>query len=129
MEIPFWDGDLFLLLTRRTDFGLILCLNMHPWCFESISIRPNPRCGFGLFPSCIKDSNKPEVLAILEALTIYSRSFGDNLIVESDTFNEASSISQKGRAPWKFLYILNEIRALSSSMRVVFKHVFHFANA
>ena len=103
--------------------------DVRPWCFESISIRPNPRCGFGLFPGCIKDSNEAEELAILEALAIYSGSFGDNLIVESDSFNEASSISRKGRAPWKFLYILNEIRPLSSSMRLVFKHVFHFANA
>ena len=60
-----------------------------------------------------------ELLAILGALRFYSGSFGDSLIVESYLSNAVSWVSQKGRAPWKSLYILNEITALSSWMWVV----------
>ena len=50
------------------------------------------------------------------------------MIVESYSSNAVSWVSQKSRAPWKFFYILNEIRVLSSSLRVVFKHVVWSAN-
>lgn len=50
-------------------------------------------------------------------------SFGKKLIVECDSSNAISLVSENGKAPWKFLYIFNEIRALSYFMRLIFKHV------
>ena len=44
-------------------------------------------------PIGIKDSNEAEVFAILKTLRIYSRSFGDNLIVESNSSNAVSWVS------------------------------------
>lgn len=56
-----------------------------------------------------RDSNEAEVLAILEALRIYLGSLNKSLIMENDTSNAISSVSQTAGVPWKFGYILNEI--------------------
>lgn len=43
--------------------------------------------------------------------------------VESNSSNTISSVSSSSKFPWKFLYILNEIRVLSSSLQVAHCHV------
>ena len=50
-------------------------------------------------PIRIKDSIEAEVLAILEALKIYSRLHGKNLIAKSDSHNAISWASQKVKGP------------------------------
>lgn len=43
--------------------------------------------------------------------------------LESDSPIAISWIFQKDNIPWKFHYLLNEIRSLSSLFQVVFKHI------
>lgn len=52
----------------------------------------------------IKDSNEAEVLAILEALEIFSRLFQGSLIVESDSYNAISLVTSDKDEPWKLHY-------------------------
>ena len=71
----------------------------------------------------IKESNEAKVLAILEALRIFSFTLKENLIVESDSSNAIRWVSKVERGPWRFQYYLNEIKALSSSIKVSFSHI------
>lgn len=72
----------------------------------------------------VKDSNEVQVLALLEALRIYSGSFHECLNVESDSSNALRITFHENS-----ITILNEIRAFSSSIQVVFEHVNCSANA
>lgn len=47
----------------------------------------------------IKDSNKVDVLSILEALRTYYRSVSQSLIVESNSSNAVSWVLRNGMAP------------------------------
>lgn len=60
-------------------------------------------------PIGIRDSNEVEVLAISEALCIFSGSFQDKLIVESNSSNVVGWVPQIGSKPWKFHFYFNEI--------------------
>lgn len=53
----------------------------------------------------IKDSNQAKVLAILEALRIYSSSFMNSLIVKSDMANTVSWVNSL-RGPWKIQFLI-----------------------
>lgn len=74
----------------------------------------------------VKDSNEVEFLAFPLALRIYSFSFHEELIVESDSYGVMVTSSDKG--PWNFHYILYKIRSLVSSFQVVFHHVVRSSN-
>lgn len=50
----------------------------------------------------LKDSNEAKVMAILEALRIYSQAFQESLIVESDT---STKISRGCQQSWRALEI------------------------
>ena len=52
----------------------------------------------------VRDSNEVEVLAILEALRIFSRSFMGSLIVESDSSNAFSWVTSSAVNPWKIQF-------------------------
>lgn len=54
---------------------------------------------FSKFVGDIKDSNKAELLAILEALQIFSASFHGRLMVESVSFNAISWVSKSTARP------------------------------
>lgn len=75
----------------------------------------------------IKDSNQAEVLAILEAVRIYSSSFLNSLIVKSDLANTISWVNSL-RGPWKIQFLFNEIHHLMSLIRVSFQHISRPAN-
>ena len=53
--------------------------------------------------------NEVEVLAILEALPLYPRNFHGGFIVESDSFNMMTWVSNLKANPWKFWVDSNEI--------------------
>ena len=74
-----------------------------------------------------KDSNEAEILAILEALRSYSGRFLEDLIGESDFLNDISWVDYR-KGPWRFQFILNEIKSLSSSISVTFSYVSRLAN-
>lgn len=76
----------------------------------------------------IRDSNKAEVLAILEVLGIFSRSFHMKLIVESDSFNAVSWVTKDDCKPWKLHFYFNKIKDLVCCIQVVFHHHIQFAN-
>ena len=76
----------------------------------------------------VRDSNEAEVLVILEALWCFSRMFRGSLIVESDSSNTIAWVSNRKANQWKFHFLFNEIRALSSSINVVFRHELRSAN-
>lgn len=58
--------------------------------------QPHPK-GVG-----VRDSNEDKVLAILEALTIFSHSFQGRSIVECVSFNAISQVSlDRSRGPWE----------------------------
>lgn len=61
-----------------------------------------------------------EVLAILEALRVYVSLFHSSHIVES---NSANAIQRGGRGPWKFQFLLNEIKSQAPHIPVEFWHV------
>lgn len=54
----------------------------------------------------IKDSNKAEDLAILEALRICSSLFTERSIVEIDSLNAILWVSNSKVGPWKFYFPL-----------------------
>ena len=58
----------------------------------------------------VRDSNEAGVLAILEALRIFSRLLQGSLIVESDSFNAISWVSINISKPWKLQFAFNEIK-------------------
>ena len=68
------------------------------------------------------DSNEAEVWAILKTLRCFSKSFHESLIVESDTSNVVSWVSNRKANPWKFQFLFNETRALSSSINAAFRY-------
>lgn len=70
-----------------------------------------------------KDSNEAEVMVVLEAIWIYSSQIQEKLIIESNFPNAISQVSGLNEGPWKFYFHLDEVKALSSSLQVVFKHV------
>lgn len=63
----------------------------------------------------------------MEALRAYSLFFKGRLIVESDTANAICWVFKTDEAPWKFHFLLQEIKAFSSD-EVSFTHVFRKAN-
>lgn len=67
-----------------------------------------------------KESNEAEIMAVLEALCIFSAFFPTKLIVESDSENAVRWVSHHGTNPWRFQFLSNEIKELSSPMEVVF---------
>ena len=75
------------------------------------------------------DSNEAEVLAILEAIHLFSSYCIEALIMKSDSSNAISWVSKRKVLPWKFQFIFNEIRGLSSSINVVFSHEVRSANS
>ena len=76
----------------------------------------------------VKDSNEAEILAIHEALKLYKVSFNHPLIVESDSLNAISWVTNLAKGPWRFYFYLNEIKSLSSQLEVEFRHILHSAN-
>lgn len=65
------------------------------------------------------ESNEAEVLAILEALQIFvSTSFQERFIAESDSLNAISWVSSRAKTPWRFHLYFNDIKYLSSLIRV-----------
>ncbi|XXG62464.1 hypothetical protein AAC387_Pa05g0816 [Persea americana] len=75
------------------------------------------------------DSNEAEVLAILEALCCFKKYFHGALIVESDSSNAIAWVTNKKINPWKVQFLFNEIRVLSTSSSVVFRHELRLANS
>lgn len=74
----------------------------------------------------IKGSNEEEVVAIIEVLRIYSGSFHERswrVIFYCHNLDFVETIF-----PWKFYFLLNEIRSLTSSIQVVLEHINHLAN-
>ncbi|XXG69674.1 hypothetical protein AAC387_Pa06g2478 [Persea americana] len=59
-------------------------------------------------PIDVCDSIEAEVLAILEALRLYSRYCNEVLIVESDSSNVISWVSNRNVPLWKFQIFFNE---------------------
>lgn len=57
----------------------------------------------------MKDSNEVEVLAILEALRIFSLNFQGSAILESDLPNAISWMVSR-KCPWKLHFLFNEIK-------------------
>lgn len=48
--------------------------------------------------------------------------------MESDLCNKISWVLKSMSIPWKFQYLLKEIRDLSSSIKIVFKNIIHSPN-
>lgn len=58
------------------------------------------------------ESNKAEVLAILEAIWMFAASsLTSRLVVESDSLNAISWVLSSVARPWSFQFYLNEIKA------------------
>ena len=57
----------------------------------------------------MKESNEAEVLAILQALQIFSSSFQGRLIVESDSSNAISWVTSQSVRSWQFHFLFMEI--------------------
>lgn len=72
--------------------------------------------------------NDGEVLAILEAFKIFSYSFQEGVIVESDSSAAIHWVSSLDSGPWSFHFRFNEINAISSSLYVSFTLVRRLAN-
>lgn len=79
-------------------------------------------------PTRIRDCNEMEVIAILEALTIHFGCFHGSLMVENDSSNDIAWALREDNIPWKFHYLLNKIRSLSSSIKAEFKHINRLVN-
>ena len=77
----------------------------------------------------ICDSNEAEVLAILEGLRLFARTYIGSLLVESDSSNAITWVSNKKDFPWKFQFHFNEIRELSATLNVSFLHEVRSANS
>lgn len=56
----------------------------------------------------VKDLNEAEILAILEAIRLFNVSFWQPLIMESDSLNTISWVSNVAKGRWKFYFSLNE---------------------
>lgn len=59
----------------------------------------------------INESNEIEVLALLEALWLFSLSFQAKLIVESDSDNVVIRVSYSISKPWRHLFLLMKTRS------------------
>lgn len=68
------------------------------------------------------------MLAILEVLRMFFRSFQGSLIVASDSFNAVSWVNNNGSKPRNLQFSFNEMKALVSSLSVEFRHVLRLAN-
>lgn len=55
----------------------------------------------------VKDSNKAKVMAILEALPIFSSSLQVKLIIRSDSSNDVSSVSSLTKGQFSYLKVSN----------------------
>lgn len=77
----------------------------------------------------IKKSNETEVLAMLEALRLYSRSFQENLIIESNSANAVMWTSHFVSRPWRVQFLFKEIKELSSILDMSFCHALRLANS
>lgn len=76
------------------------------------------------FPSmCVIDSIEAEVLAILEAMHIFSSSVQGSLIIKSDSSILLLGWSLQIVVLGNFLYNFQEIKVHSSSLEVFFQHV------
>lgn len=75
------------------------------------------------------DSNDAEVLAILEALKLFSGNYGGALILASDSSNAITWVSNRKAIPWKFQFYFNDTRELSASINVSFHHEVRSANS
>lgn len=64
----------------------------------------------------VKESNENEVMAILEALRLFSHYFQTLLIVENDSANAVKWASNIIPRPWRFQFLFNEIKELSSHL-------------
>lgn len=77
----------------------------------------------------VKDSNEVEVMDILEALQIFSHSFQDRLIVQSDSSIAISWVTTTSdNGPLKFWFYFDEVNSLSSFIQVVFWDAGRLAN-
>lgn len=56
----------------------------------------------------LKDLNEAEILAILEAIRLFNVSFWQPLIMECDSLNAISWVSNVAKGRWKFYLALNE---------------------
>lgn len=75
------------------------------------------------------ESNEAEVLAILEALQMFvSASFQERFIAESNSLNAISWVSSRAKTPWRFHLYFNNIKYLSSLIRVSLQHVGRMGN-
>lgn len=70
----------------------------------------------------VKDSNRAEVLATLDALSPYSGILLEQFIVESESLNAISWVNSREESPWKFKFIFNKIKS-PSSIQVAFTNV------
>lgn len=72
----------------------------------------------------VMDSNEVEGLAISETIQIYWPSFFifRKLVIECDSSNSICRVSSTSEDPWKFHFLLVEIKSLSSLVQVTFKH-------
>lgn len=68
----------------------------------------------------VKESNENEVMAILEALQLFSHSFQTLLIVENDSANAVKWASNIISRPWRFQFLFNKIKELSSHLDASF---------
>ena len=75
------------------------------------------------------ESNEVEAVAILQALgvisSVHSYSF---VVVESDSSNPVSWVSNPCKVPWRFHFYFSEIKALFLWLRVNFQYVGRFAD-
>ena len=76
----------------------------------------------------VKDSNEAEVLAILEALHVYSGSFLKEFRMKNDSLNAISWVNSMQASPCEFQFYFNKIKFLSLASQVVFCHVNQSAN-
>lgn len=66
----------------------------------------------------VRDSNEAEVLAISEARSIHKGSFPERLLVESDSSNAISCMTNSSSESWRVEFIFNEIKVLISQNRM-----------
>ena len=76
----------------------------------------------------VKESSEAEIISIIEVLRSFSVSFRQTLIVESDSLNLISWVSNETKGSWRFYFYLNEIKCLSLELDVEFRHIPHSAN-
>lgn len=76
-----------------------------------------------------KDSNEAEVVAILEALRMFVGVYNLKLVVKNDSPNAIGWVSTSNGGPWRFHFIVNESKFLSSMIQVEFSDVLRSVNA